>query len=119
MFAAQEYLAGLGPGNGLLDGVFALAADHLFDQTFTLAGGEGVLERSGVRLAGGLGSECELDPLSVRVVMLLDGRRQLHDVMAEAADGAPGNPSPQDFAVETLPVVARLVELGLVLPVPV
>jgi hypothetical protein len=116
MFAAQDYLAGLGPGNGLLDGVFALAGDHFFDQTFTLAGGEGVLERSGLRLAGGLGSECELDPLSVRVVMLLDGRRQLHDVMAEAAAGAPGSPSPDDFAVETLPVVARLVELGLVLP---
>jgi SAM-dependent methyltransferase len=116
LFAAQDFLAGLRAENGLLDGVFALAEDHRFDQTFTLSGGEGVLERSALRLEGGLRMEWELDPLSVRIVTLLDGRRPLHEIVAQAAADAPGGLSPEAFAMQTLPSVARMLELGLVVP---
>jgi SAM-dependent methyltransferase len=116
LLQAQDYLSGLGLENGLLDGVLALSEDHRFDQTFTLEGGEGVLERSALRLDGGLRIECELDPLAVRIVTLLDGRRPLHEVMVEAAAGAPGSPSPEDFSLQTLPTIASLIELGLVIP---
>jgi hypothetical protein len=37
--------------------------------------------------------------------------------MVEAAAGAPGSPSPEDFSLQTLPTIASLIELGLVIPV--
>jgi methyltransferase family protein len=113
---AQDYLSGLGLENGLLEGVFALADDHRFDQTFTLAGGEGVLERSTLRLEGGLRTEFPLDPYAVRLVTLLDGRRPLHEVMVDAAAGVAESPTPEEFSLQTLPTVAGLIELGLVVP---
>jgi SAM-dependent methyltransferase len=116
LLAAQDFLASLNAEKGLLDGVFALADDHRFDQTFTLSGGEGVLERSALRLEGGLRTECQLDPFAVRIVALLDGRRPLGDVMLEAAAEAPGSPEPDEFAVQTLPTVTQLLELGLIVP---
>jgi SAM-dependent methyltransferase len=116
LFAAQDFLSGLGPGNGLLEGVFELPEDHRFDQTFTLAAGEGVLERSALRLEGGLRTEWELDPLSVRIVTLLDGRRPLYEIVAQAATDAPGGLSPEAYSAQTLPSVARMLELGLVVP---
>ena len=116
LLAAQDYLASLDADRGLLDGVFALPYDHRFDQTFTLSAGEGVLERSALRLEGGLRTECELDPFSVRIVVLLDGRRSLRELIVEAAADAPGSPEPDEFAAQTLPTVARLLELGLIVP---
>ena len=116
LLAAQDFLASLNAEKGLLDGVFALPDDHRFDQTFTLSGGEGVLERSALRLEGGLRTECELDPFSVRIVALLDGRRPLRELMTEAAAEAPGSPELDEFAVQTLPTVAQLLELGLIVP---
>jgi len=117
LLAAQDFLASLNAESGLLDGVFALPDDHRFDQTFTLSGGEGVLERSALRLEGGLRTECELDPFAVRIVALLDGRRPLRDLVVEAAAEAPDRPEPEEFAVRTLPTVAQLLELGLIVPV--
>jgi SAM-dependent methyltransferase len=117
LLEAQDYLASLGLENGLLDGVFALPPDHRFDQTFTFAGGEGVLERSSLRLEGGLRTELEIDPLTVRLVTLVDGRRPLHEVIVEAARDSPGSPTPEAFSMHTLPTVASLLELGLLLPV--
>jgi protein-L-isoaspartate O-methyltransferase len=116
LLAAQDFLASLNAEKGLLDGVFALPDDHRFDQTFTLSGGEGVLERSALRLEGGLRTECQLDPFAVRIVALLDGRRPLREVIVEAAAEAPGGPEPDEFAVETLPTVTQLLELGLIVP---
>jgi SAM-dependent methyltransferase len=118
LLVAHDFLASLNEERGLLDGVYALADDHRFDQTFTLSGGQGVLERSALRLEGGLRTECELDPFAVRIVALLDGRRPLRELMVEAAAEAPGGPEPDEFALQTLPTVAQLLELGLIVPVP-
>jgi SAM-dependent methyltransferase len=117
LLVAHDFLASLNVEHGLLDGVFALPDDHRFDQTFTLSGGQGVLERSALRLEGGLRTECELDPFAVRIVALLDGRRPLHELMVEAAAEAPGSPEPNEFVIQTLPTVAQLLELGLIVPV--
>ena len=45
------------------------------------------------------------------MLALLDGERPLGAVLVEAADG-PGLP-PEEFIVRALPMVRRLIELGL------
>ena len=117
LIAAQDYLTSLTPERGLLEGVFSLADDHRFDQTFTISGGEGVLERSVLRLEGGLRLGTELDPRTVRAVTELDGRRPLGEILAAVAPEAPGSPTPEEFMLQTLPDLAGLIEIGLVVPV--
>jgi hypothetical protein len=116
LFASQDYLSTLGVGHGLLDGVFELAEDHRFDQTFVLRDREGQLERMTLRLEGGLRTAAPLDEPLLRIVALLDGHRPLHDVMAEVAEGVAEPMSTEEFAVRVLPSFARLIDLGLVVP---
>jgi hypothetical protein len=116
IFGAQDYIGSLGIGNGLLHGVFALADDHRFEQSFTLSGGRGNLEETVLKLRGGLMTEVELDRRALAVVGLLDGRRPLGDVVREASATDPELLDPGQLAVEILPGFVRLLELGLVVP---
>jgi hypothetical protein len=116
VFEAQDYLASLRIGRGLLEGVFALAEDHRFEQTLVLGGGEGTLEKTVLRLETGFRTEAILETPVVRVLVLLDGRRPLAEVLEEAAASAPEGGDPQAFTLETLPVIVQLLELGLLVP---
>jgi hypothetical protein len=116
IFGAHDYIGSLGIGNGLLHGVFALADDHRFEQSFTLSGGKGSLEETVLKLRGGLMTEVVLDRRALAVVGLLDGRRPLGDVLREAAASDREAFEPGEFAVEILPGFVRLLELGLVVP---
>jgi len=115
IFAAQDYIHSLGIGNGLLQGVFAVAGDHRFEQWFRLGEGS-VLEHTTMKLEGGLMTEVPVDPRTLSVLGLLDGRRPLGDVLHQAAADDPERPDPGLFAVETLPAIVRMLELGLVVP---
>ncbi len=116
VFAAQDYLASLRIGRGLMQGVFALPDDHRLEQTLVLGPGEGTLEKTVLRLETGFRAEAILDTPVVRALVLLDGRRPLGDVLAEAAATSGEDVEPQEFIVETLPAIVQLLEVGLLVP---
>jgi SAM-dependent methyltransferase len=94
MIAAQDARAELGGASAL-----RLAPDHRLDRSIRLGGGVGVLERAFLRLEGGLGTRIELDPAMLEVIAGLDGSRTLEELPRGA-----------------LPGVARLFELGFLVP---
>ena len=94
LIAAQDARPGLD-----VSSVLELAPDHRLDRSVRLGGGVGVLERAYLRLDGGLGTRIELDPAMLEVLASLDGRRPL----GELPQGA-------------LPGLARLFELGFLVP---
>lgn len=111
IFAAQDYLAGT---PDLLDGVFHLVGGHVLEQALHLVEGRYEIERATLRLTRGLRSQAEVDLFTAQLLARLDGRRTLRDAVAEtatdlAAHGAAG----EAFAAAALPVVRRMLELGL------
>jgi hypothetical protein len=100
----------------LLDEVLVLADDHRLDRTVALGGGVGVLRQAFLRLEGGLGTRIELDPGVLEVVMSLDGRRALRDVLAPLAATAPPEVDRGRWTAGAVAGAARLVELGLLVP---
>jgi SAM-dependent methyltransferase len=112
IFGTRDYLDSLGIGRGLLQTVFALAEDHVFEQRFEIRGGERVALGTDLRLARGLRFEVELQPEAERVLTLVDGRRPLGEAIGAAA--APGGF--EELAAELLPGIVRLVELGFLIP---
>ena len=101
ILATQDFLA---RGPELLDERLVAAPDALLGLTFRLEGGGGVVDRALLRLDGGLAFEVGVDSPTIEVLRGLDGSRPLRDVLG--ADDT--------FAAAALPVVRRLLELGLV-----
>ena len=112
IFGTRDYLDSLGIGRGLLESVFALADDHVFEQRYEVRGGERVVLETVVRLARGLRFEAELQPEAERVLTLLDGTRALGEAIGEVA----GPERFGELAAELLPGIVRLVELGFLVP---
>jgi SAM-dependent methyltransferase len=112
LFDAQDFLNGL-DDEALLTRPLVLTGDHRLDQTGRLDRGERIVDRTVLRLDGGLGTEVAIDSATVKVLSLLDGRRTLGDALTAAA--ATGNADERQFVANALPVVRRLVELGFLL----
>jgi hypothetical protein len=112
IFGTRDHLDTLGIGRGLLQSVFSLADDHVFEQRYELRGGERVVRETDLRLEGGLRFEAELQPEAERVLALLDGTRPLGEAIGEVA--GPGRF--QELAADLLPGIVRLVELGFLIP---
>ena len=116
LFDAHDFLAGLASNESLLDRVLKLAPDHRLDQTGRIEEGIRVVERTVLRLAEGLRFEVAVDPGTVEVLALVDGRRPLRDVLVDAARSAPASMTLDQFVESALPVVRRLIELGFLVP---
>jgi methylase of polypeptide subunit release factors len=113
LFDAQDYLA-VTSAEDMLGDAFTVPDDHRVEQTIRLRDGGEMIERNVLRLDTGLRFEVSIDAATERVLALLDGKRPLGDVLAEAAEitGAP----PEAFFRSAVPVMRRMVELGFVLP---
>jgi methylase of polypeptide subunit release factors len=116
LFEAQDYLAGLGSAEELLAQAFELVPDHTLEQTARLGAGSREVERTVLKLEGGLGFRVAVDAGTLEVLSRLDGARPLGDVLREVSAKAPGDPSPEEFASAAIPAITRLIELGLVVP---
>jgi methylase of polypeptide subunit release factors len=110
LFAAQDLLAGRERPDDLLDCRLALASDHRLDQTAVLAP-DGVAVRSArLSLDGGLRNEVSVDGATVQLLLLLDGRKPLRQVLAAAE--RPEGMSEEEFASRSVRAARRLLELG-------
>ncbi len=113
LFDAQDYLMGTSTEEMLGD-VFTMAEDHRVEQTIRLRDGGEMIERNVLRIDTGLRLEVAIDVATERVLSMLDGKRPLGEVLAEAA-GMTGAPA-EAFITSAVPVMRRMVELGFVLP---
>jgi methylase of polypeptide subunit release factors len=118
LFQAQDFLAAVESEQDFLNQSFSLAEDHRLEQTARLGSGSREVERTVLKLDGGLGFRVAVDAASLEVLARLDGERSLDSVFAEVAREAPGAPTAEEFAAAAVPALTRLIELGLVVPGP-
>lgn len=118
VFATQDYLESLGGERPLLDARLRVVDGGRVEQTVVFDDREAKLERIVLSLGEGLAFRTGLDVHTAELVPLLDGRRPLRAVLAErtAAMGLGAEDSTR-FEEAALPVVRRLLELGLIVPV--
>src|SRR5919204_1294533 len=105
LFEAQDYLAGLGSAEELLAQAFELVPDHTLEQTARLGAGSREVERTVLKLEGGLGFRVAVDAGTLEVLSRLDGERPLGSVLEEVAATAPGEPGIENFAAAALPAI--------------
>jgi methylase of polypeptide subunit release factors len=110
--AAQDYLATAGDDT-LLDDVFVVADEHRIDQRIRLRDGNEIVERNVLSLYKGLHFQVSIDASTERVLALLDGKHRLGDVLEKAA--AETQVEGENFVINALPVIRRMIELGFVL----
>jgi len=114
VFDSQDYLEGLDDERLLLDARFALVEAHRLEQTLVCRDGHVQLEGTVLSLETGLAFRTGLDEHTTRLVPLLDGRRSLREVLAEQAAALQlGDEDASRFEAAALPVVRRLVQLGV------
>jgi hypothetical protein len=113
VFDTQDYLEWLDDAQ-LLESTFALVDGHHLEQTLAYRDGRAELRATTLTLDEGLAFRVALDDHTSRLLPLLDGRRPLRAVLSERADEMKlGRDDAARFEAAALPVVRRLLELGL------
>jgi methylase of polypeptide subunit release factors len=114
LLAAQDLLAAGEGADGVLGRRLVLASDHRLDQTAVL-GEDGVTVRSArLSLDGGLRNEVSVDGATIELLLALDGRKTLREVLAAAEP--PAGMSDEEFSSRSVRAARRLVELGFLVP---
>jgi SAM-dependent methyltransferase len=114
VFGTQDYLESLDDDGQLLEWAIAPVDRHRLEQTLACRDGRAELHSTTLALDEGLGFRVGLDDHTARLLPLLDGERPLRTVVSERAEAM--KLGPRDavrFEAAALPVVRRLLELGL------
>jgi hypothetical protein len=111
VFENQDYLEALPKEDALLSRAFRLVERHRVEQIVRLRDGRYEVESTLLVLEDGLEFRGPVDGPVVDVLAACDGRRPLHELVDEAA-GEHGL-SPARAREELVPVVRRLLELGV------
>lgn len=114
VFETQDYLESLDDDRQLLDAAVALVDDHHLEQTLAYRGGRRELRSTTLSLDGGLAFRIGVDEHTAELLALLDGQRPLRAVLTQRAEALElGREDAARFESAALPVVRRLLELGL------
>jgi hypothetical protein len=113
---AQDYLQRLNNQQTLLQEAFALIEGHRLEETVVFEDGMRRVQKSLLRLEGGLQPQVLLDRVAVRLLSAVDGRRALQEALAEVAKTADEPVADENLAASVLPWVTKLVELGFLVP---
>ncbi len=111
VFENQDYLEALPEEGALLSGAFRLVERHRVEQVVRLRTGRYEVESTLLVLEDGLEFRGPVDGPVVDVLAGCDGRRPLGELVDEAARGH--DLSPAQAREELVPVVRRLLELGV------
>jgi methylase of polypeptide subunit release factors len=114
LFAAGGYLAGQSGQPGILDSAFALNAPHRLEQTLVSRAGEYVVEPARLLLENNVGTTITLDPDLIPLVLRLDGRQRLRDVVDAVA--AASGVDPGGLTGRAVALVRALLERGYLEP---
>lgn len=112
VFAAVDYLGGLGDRRALLDARLALVERHRLEQTLVRKGRSWSVQAAVLSLEEGLAFQGEVDPLTAELLAQLDGERPLREAIAAAGRALGADKPGDEFVSGGLGVVERLLELG-------
>jgi hypothetical protein len=114
VFETQDYLESLDDDRQLLDATFALVEGHRLEQTAVARDGRAELRSTVLSLHEGLAFRIGLDEHAAELVPRVDGRRPLRAVLTQRAEEMRlGSEDAARFEAAALPVVHRLLQLGL------
>jgi hypothetical protein len=113
VFAAADFLAGLGDDRALLDQRLVLVDPHRVEQSLAIRDGRLEVESQTLELTDGLRFRAGLDRYAAALVRQLGSPRQVGAALASASDelGLTGGDRDR-YATAALEVVRRLLELG-------
>jgi methylase of polypeptide subunit release factors len=114
--AAQDYLQRLNNQQTLLQETFALVEGHRLEETVLFEDGVRSVQKSLLRLEGGLQPQVLLDLAAVRLLSAMDGRRVLQAALDQVAQTAGEPLADENVATSVLPWISKLVELGFLVP---
>jgi methylase of polypeptide subunit release factors len=114
LFAAGEYLAGNGGQPAILASAFALSAPHRLEQTLVSRDGDYVVEPARLLLENSVGTTVTLDPDLIPLVLRLDGRQRLREVVDDVA--AASGVDPGGLTSRAVALVQSLLERGYLEP---
>jgi Methyltransferase small domain len=114
VFEAQDHLEALEDDRRLLDQAFALADEHHLEQALVCREGRAELHSTTLYLDEGLAFRVALDEQAAHLVPLLDGEHPLRAALGRRAEEMSlASDDAARFEAAALPVVRRLLELGL------
>jgi Methyltransferase small domain len=117
LFAAEDFLRGLADEHELLDRPFALAPGHRLEQTVAWEHGLPLVEAQTLRVDGGFGFRIGVDRYTAGLLPHFDGEAPLGQVLMRAAAQTELEPDERErFVPAALPVVRRLIGLGVLVP---
>jgi methylase of polypeptide subunit release factors len=120
LFAAEDFLRGLGDDDDLLARVFALSDGARLEQTVEWEEGRASVESQTLRLEEGFGFRVAVDRYTAGLLPYFDGTAPLEDVLGRSAAQIELAPEERErFVPAALPVVRRLVSLGFLAPAEV
>lgn len=112
LFAAQDVLAGAGDEVNALDQRFRGVDGHRVEQVLTYREGAYTAANAVIALDDGLGVQNEVEPQVLHVLLRLDGRRSVRELVAEIAEET--GLDEQALATSATARLAELYGLGLV-----
>ncbi len=120
LFAAQDLLEGLASPEAILDERLVVAEPHTLVERFALDDGAWAPLDAELSLDEGLGFQGSVDPPTIRLLPLLDGRRTVRAALGEVAESVGMGDPPEHraaFVSAGVPIVTRLFSLGFLVPV--
>ena len=117
VFAAHDYLQGLGEEEVLLDARLAVVERHRLEQTLRCEEGGFRVESQTLALEDGLAFRPEIDRYTASLLPHLDGESTVGDVLTRVASDLSLHESDRArFVAAALPVVRQLLALGFLQP---
>ncbi len=121
LFAARDYLDGLGGRDALLGERFAVDDDHRLEQVLRLRDGDFRVEHALLHLERALPVLAAVDAYTAHMLTLLEPGRTLGEACDEAADAfgvGASHGDREDLRRSAVALIEHLVELGFVRPTP-
>lgn len=118
LISSQDLLASLPSPDAVLDLVLSTNPNHRLEQMLRPRDGGYTVEEASVILEEGLTFRAAVDVYAMQIVVRLDGKRTLREILEEARlEMQPEMPA-AEFATASVRAVRRMIELGFVLPAP-
>jgi SAM-dependent methyltransferase len=115
LFDARDLLDSLDGPDALLDAVLRTNERHRIEQVLRKRDDGYAVEAARAVLEDGLGFVASLDVNAAQVLVGLDGKRTVREVLDDARENVHPDITAEQFQEAALPVVRRMVELGFVL----
>ena len=112
VFAAQDQVRMQADDQSLLAMTPRFMDDHRLDQTLRYHNGAYFVDDVQLRVNDGVGISCAVDPQALLVLLTIDGKQTLRQLLDEAGDGLSSEEA-ASMAELTLSTVRRLVALGM------